>query len=1369
MNTNPILNSPIVGYAHHRIILDEAGKPFDYEFIEVNNTFEKLTGLKSAAIIGKSVRQIIPGIENADFDWISYYGDIALNGGEKEFEQFSEQLNRWYRVHVYSEMAMEFTTVFVDITSSKRDTDELKEKNILLEQQYEEYMQLNEVLRNANYELELAKDLAEKNEARYHSITKASNTGAWEYNNDQSKLWCSEEYFRMLGRKSKDFPDLANVWNDLLHPDDRQSAIDKFTNYLNNGSHGIYENYFRMQHSDGSWVWIWSRGQTLHNSDGTLSDITVGTHINITEQKHAEAEMRKNEDFRKRVFENSRIPIVIMEIESLRFVDCNQAAVDIYQLSSKADAIGKTPLDVSAATQYDGSSSAMKAQYYIDKTIADGSLVFEWQHQKPNGDFWDAEVHLLSFNYDGKTMLQFSVVDITERKESERTLRQSRKEYQELSTLLRLMADNVPDMLWAKNLKKEYIFANKAICTNLLNAKDTQEPIGKTDLYFANRERNSHPDNPEWHTFGEICRDSDVLTLEAMQHSQFDEYGNVLGNFLFLDVHKAPLFNDEGKLIGIVGSGRDVTTAKEAENQLRKLSQAVEQSSAIVIITDTDWIIEYVNPKFTEVTGYTPAEMIGKQPIILGSGEQPQEHFEELCSIVASGNEWRGEFHNRRKNGETYWESAAISPIKDAKGQITHYLAIKEDITEQKAIQEHIRITRDTYSNILNSISEAIYVIDDAGIFIDVNRGAEIMYGCDKSEIIGKHAFSVSADGYNDLGKAGEIMNTVALTGKSLGMEFWAKRSNGEVFPKDVIANKGTYFGEDCLIVTARDISERKKFEAELSYHANLRELLMEISSGFINIPIEQVSDTIQHALAKMAFFVEADRSYIFDYEWDAGFARNTYEWTAPGIRPEIDNLQDLPLAVLKFMIEKHKDDEPEFIPDVSLLPDGAGKSIRQSQGVKSFLTVPMMNDGVCIGFVGFDFVNRFHDYSIDEMQLLKLFAQMLVSLKLREGIMEQLVSAKKQAEESDRLKTAFLQNMSHEIRTPLNGILGFSKILCDEELSQDEIKEYTGIIAQSGNRLMETIGNVLDISKIDTGQVQVANKEFSLNSIMDEKYSLFATAAKINNIALNYHLDAEYSNTLIISDEMKLSQILSNLINNALKFTKSGSIDFGCSVKGDEIEFYVQDTGIGIAEKFHHRIFSRFAQVDLSITRGYEGAGLGLAICRGLVELLGGRIWFESELGVGTTFYFTIPHVAAKQAIDDDILFEELMPKPSRVRILVAEDDLITTKYIMRMMEKENYNATYATNGKEAVELCRSENFDLVLMDIKMPILDGLTAAKAIKQFKPNLAIVAQSAFSTKYEIERYLEVFDDYITKPFLAKDIMRMIDKYAGNTSA
>jgi len=281
--------------------------------------------------------------------------------------------------------------------------------------------------------------------------------------------------------------------------------------------------------------------------------------------------------------------------------------------------------------------------------------------------------------------------DLCERKQAEMALIVGKKEYQRLYIMLRLMADTMPDMLWAKNVNKEFLFANKALCRNLLNATDTSEPLGKTDVFFAGRERESHPDDPQWHTFGELCMDSDAATLEAMSQMQFDEYGNVKGKYLHLDVHKAPLFNDQGELIGVVGSARDITERKRAEAERERLVLAIEQTSETIVITDTTGAIVYANPAFEQATGYSREEALGLNPRLLKSGKHDNAFYTEMWSTLQRGEAWSGQIINKRKDGTLFTEEAVISPVRDRSGATVSYVAVKRDITDSIRLEEQLR------------------------------------------------------------------------------------------------------------------------------------------------------------------------------------------------------------------------------------------------------------------------------------------------------------------------------------------------------------------------------------------------------------------------------------------------------------------------------------------------------------------------------------------------------------------------------------------------------------------------------------------------------------------------------------------------------
>lgn len=380
-----------------------------------------------------------------------------------------------------------------------------------------------------------------------------------------------------------------------------------------------------------------------------------------------------------------------------------------------------------------------------------------------------------------------------------------------------------------------------------------------------------------------------------------------------------------------------------------------------------------------------------------------------------------------------------------------------------------------------------------------------------------------------------------------------------------------------------------------------------------------------------------------------------------------------------------------------------------------------------------------------------------------------ELIRAKEKAEESDHLKTAFLHNISHEIRTPMNSIIGFSEFLNDPNLKSEKRQEYTGIIVQNCNQLLSIITDIVSIATIEAGQEKILEKEMDLNETLCQLYRQFLLKVKNQNIRLILSPFLPEDEAVILTDQTKLVQILSNLIDNALKFTLHGYVNFGYSIVGSEIEFFVKDTGIGIPEELHEEIFKRFRQVETTTTRQFGGSGLGLTISKAYTELLGGRMWLDSELGKGTTIYFTIPYKKVEEMVFPELkLIQEPVSQINGTKtVLIAEDEDTNFLLLEELLSGLNIRIIRALNGAEAVDICRlTHNVDLVLMDIKMPVMDGYTATKLIRKFKSDLPIIAQTAYSDERDRHKAIASgCSDYISKPFKRTMIVSKIMEHLG----
>ncbi|WP_291121577.1 MULTISPECIES: hybrid sensor histidine kinase/response regulator [unclassified Flavobacterium] len=392
---------------------------------------------------------------------------------------------------------------------------------------------------------------------------------------------------------------------------------------------------------------------------------------------------------------------------------------------------------------------------------------------------------------------------------------------------------------------------------------------------------------------------------------------------------------------------------------------------------------------------------------------------------------------------------------------------------------------------------------------------------------------------------------------------------------------------------------------------------------------------------------------------------------------------------------------------------------------------------------------------------------------KEKEKRAAELVIAKDYAEQSDRLKSAFLANMSHEIRTPMNGILGFAELLKEPNLTGEEQQEYIEIIEKSGVRMLNIINDIVDISKIEAGLMEVNLTESNGNEQIEYIYTFFKPEVEGKGMQFSYRHGMLSSESIIKTDREKLYAILTNLIKNAIKYTNKGAIEFGYDYVVEmhgraSLQFFVKDTGIGIPKDRQGAIFERFIQADISDKHSYQGAGLGLSISKAYVEMLGGRIWVESEEGKGSTFYFTIPYNTEpeeKNVVGKVVPAQDEENQIKDLKILIAEDDEASEMLISITFKEFSKEILKARNGFEAVEVCRNNpDTDLILMDIQMPVMNGHEATRQIRQFNKDIVIIAQTAFGLSGDREKAIAAgCNDYIAKPINRAELLALIQKH------
>ncbi len=409
-----------------------------------------------------------------------------------------------------------------------------------------------------------------------------------------------------------------------------------------------------------------------------------------------------------------------------------------------------------------------------------------------------------------------------------------------------------------------------------------------------------------------------------------------------------------------------------------------------------------------------------------------------------------------------------------------------------------------------------------------------------------------------------------------------------------------------------------------------------------------------------------------------------------------------------------------------------------------------------------------------DENQKITHFVYIKEDITSRIKMERDLIAAKIKAEESDKLKTAFLANMSHEIRTPMNAIIGFAEMLHEEDYTPEEHTKFTNLIGENGRKLLAIIDDIIDIAKIESGQLKISAQRCSANKILfDNYYVLRELKTKLGKEQLEIRTSQNTpdENLQFISDPQRINQVITNLLSNALKYTYSGFIELGYKIANHDarknICFYVKDSGIGIPSAKSEIIFDRFRQVEENHTRITGGAGLGLAISKNIARLMGGDISVESEYGKGSTFSFSIPFKEVKTEGSYEQSSPVIRENPNWAghEILIAEDEDSNYQLLDVMLRKSRVKVLRAYNGKEAVELIRSgRDFDLVLMDVRMPVMNGYEATAAIKEINPNLPVIAQTAFALSGDREISLSAgCDDYLSKPIKSEELYRIMSKF------
>ena len=1096
-------------------------------------------------------------------------------------------------------------------------------------------------------------------------------------------------------------------------------------------------------------------GYVLKNSGDFVLQSSVEMAYDLFEvqerAKRGEAALRQHEERSNAFFEESQDALLLIDVLTETFVLGNDAALALFALPSSEDVQGRSLWSVSPERQPDGRLSQEKGRELLALVLQAGACSFEWEARRWDGEVFPCSVLLHAIKGEEPLRVQATVRDLSAQKRTEEQLRSNEENF-------RTFFATVDDMILVGDPQGRIIFANPAVFRKLEFSPEELRTMHMLDLHPPDKRQEAEE------ILGAMFRGeraSCPLPLQAKSGA-------------LVPVETRVWF---GKWSGedcIFGICKNLSAEQEAQQRFERLFRNNPALMALSSLPDRTFAD--VNNAFLTTLGYAREEVLGKTGEELNLFVHGFHAATVAWELRTTGQVANKELQVRTKDGsilEGLFSGETISNQgKD------YFLTVMIDITKMKEAEQRLLEEHQRLESILRGTRAGTWEWHvQTGETVFNERWAEIV-GYTLEELKPTTITTWAALGHpDDLQRSEDLLSRhfagelpfydcqVRMRHKD-GHWVWV-HDRGRVVRWSSDGKPLTMSG------THMDISAAKAAEEALQAHSRMQQLLMDISSTYINLPLEQVEPTIQESLGELATFVEADRAYIFDYDFSRRICTNTYEWCHQGFSPQIDELQAVPLDTIPDWWEVHQQGRPLYIPDVAAMPPGNVRAILEPQEVRSLLTVPMMHQHECVGFVGFDAVRRHHVFSDNEQRLLTVFAQMLVSIRQRQRAEATLRETNRRlaaetarandlaerAEGATRAKGAFLANMSHEIRTPMNAILGLIQLALDSAVEPRQ-REYLKKIDRSSRMLLGILNDILDYSKIDAGRLVLEDAAFRVEDVLEGLGDLFRPKAEEKGLEFVVTRGATLP-PVLRGDALRLQQVLANLLSNAVKFTSRGKVVLSVlpedgAVPSPELitaRFSVRDTGMGVAANVREAIFAPFAQGDSSTTRRFGGTGLGLSISRSLVELMGGTLTLESTPGCGSTFSFVVPLGLVRE---EEKVLPEGVPVGSSgalrgARLLLVEDHVVNRQVIRELLERMGAEVQEAGNGREAVAAVARESFDGVLMDLQMPEMGGLEASRRIRATHPDLVIIALTASALEGDRRSCLEAgMNDHLFKP-------------------
>ena len=899
-----------------------------------------------------------------------------------------------------------------------------------------------------------------------------------------------------------------------------------------------------------------------------------------------------------------------------------------------------------------------------------------------------------------------TLVNISKRKIAEEEVRKSR------SLLYSLIDSQKESIIFSVDTNYNFINFNKAHYDVMKFSYGTEIEVGMNILDCIT----SDEDRKE-------VKDKIGFALKGESNSNIRIYGDI--NLSYYETFFNPIFYNN-KIIGASCLAKNITDriAQEKELQFseekyRNLFESNNDSITLFKLNAENNPSHFIeaNSASTEIFGYSKSDLL----TLSVKDIEPITERKRKARIETLLAEGRINFETKikTKRGDLR-EVETKAVLMQYKGEPA-VMNISRDISERKKTENNLKKAHENLATIFDALPDVLFEVGLDGRIYHFHSNETEMLAINPERLMGKLFQDVLPPEVSEI--IFSAIHEAKKKGKSKGKQYSLKLEKGVFcFELSVSIIKGSNIKNPHFIALAHNITERKRTEINLKLSEQKLKAIFHLANSGIMLTDNQGKiltfndwwyEELGYSKDEFKSLTIFDVTMGEDLEMSQKWSKKLFDGT-----------------IEKYQIEKRfkRKDNSTLWTEVSV----SGIKDENNKVIKA------------IGIV--------------------------IDISERKKIVQELIISKEHAEQSDRLKSAFLANMSHEIRTPMNGILGFTELLKDPKLGEEEQKEYIEIIEKSGERMLNIINDLINISKVESGQMEISIGETNINSQLDYLYTFFKPEAIKKGLHFEVKNQLSFKDSRIKTDREKIYAVLTNLIKNAIKFTNSGAIEFGYTIKEKFLEFYIKDTGSGIPDSKKEIVFERFRQVnEINNININEGSGLGLTISKAYVEMLGGKIWLESEIGKGSTFYFTIPYIhynetktkVEKIELTDNGNEEEELNK---LKILIVEDDAISKLLMTLAVKKYAKEILKVSTGYQAIETCRANpDIDLVMMDINMPEMGGYEATKKIREFNKDVVIIAQTANGMQSDKEEALAAgCNDYISKPVNLSTLSKIIKK-------